>query len=140
MKPFLTILLLFIASIGNAQPDEHPIDTRCIACHDIDSNQTTYGMMQCESIAREEWTVEMNKYYGLLLDSLSDETAYLLIESQKAWTEYNLNEQKLANSIYYVEMQGTMWWVVNAGRLSEMVRQRALELKEYFETATYYGM
>jgi uncharacterized protein YecT (DUF1311 family) len=140
MKRLLPILLLFIASIGHAQSIEHPIDIRTIACLDLDSNQTTYGMIQCESIAREEWNTEMNKYYNLLVDTLSDESGVLLSESQKTWTEFNQNEQKFSSSLYYSEMQGTMWHVVNAGRRSEIVRQRALELKQYYETYMHSGM
>jgi uncharacterized protein YecT (DUF1311 family) len=140
MKPLLPIILLFIVSFVRAQSDEHPIDVRNVACHDIDSNQTTYGMMQCESITREEWNVEMNKYYNLLLDSLSEETGLLLKSSQEAWLEYNKKEQQYSSSLYYSDMDGTMWYVVNAGRWNEIVRKRALELKEYYETYTYAGM
>jgi uncharacterized protein YecT (DUF1311 family) len=134
MKRIIQILVLFIASVGHAQPIEHPINTRTVACLDLDSNQTTSGMIQCESIAREEWNEEMNKYYNLLIDTLSHQSGLLLIESQKAWIEFNQNEQEFSGSLYYADMQGTMWYVVNAGRRSELVRQRALELKEYYET------
>jgi uncharacterized protein YecT (DUF1311 family) len=140
MKPFLPILLLFIVSCGHAQSNEHPVDVRNVACHDIDSNQTTYGMMECESLASEEWKVEMNKYYNLLLDTLSGESSVLLKQSQEAWIEYNKKENLFSSSLYYSDMEGTMWRVVNAGRLKDIIRKRALDLKEYYETFTYLGM
>lgn len=140
MKTLLPIFLLFTASFVSAQSEEHPIDLRNIACHDIDTNQTTYGMMQCENLAREEWNVEMNKYYNLLLDTLSEETGQLLKRSQEAWLEYSTKEQEYSSSLYYFDMDGTMWYVVNAGRWKEIVRKRALELKTYYETFTFEGM
>ena len=140
MKQILPLLLCFVAIVGYVQSEEHPIDVRNNACHDIDSNQTTYGMMQCEAVAREEWFIEINNYYNLLLDTLSESADSLLKASQEAWIEYNLKEKSFSSSLYYSEMDGTMWRVVNAGRMKDIVRKRALELKEYYETFTYVGM
>ena len=140
MKLLLPIFLFFIVSVGLAQRDQHPIDRRHDACHNVISNQSTYGMMECESIAREEWDAEMNIYYTLLLDSLSDESGALLEQAQKAWLEYAKKEYSFSSAFYYTDMEGTMWYVANARRQLNIVRERALELKMYFETYTGVGL
>jgi uncharacterized protein YecT (DUF1311 family) len=140
MNTFLPILLIFIATSGHAQTDEHPIDIRNLACHDIDSNHTTFGMKQCEYLASEEWKIEMNKFYDLLMDTLSTEAGIILKNAQEAWQAYYLAEQTFSRTLYYSEMDGTMWHVVNAGRLKEVMKQRAQELADYYNTFTFDGM
>ena len=140
MRQILSILFFLSVLTGHSQTEKHPIDTRNSACHDIDTNQTTYGMMQCEAIARDEWFLEMDKYYNLLLDTLSEESVTLLRASQEAWLDYNMKEKSFSSSLYYSDMDGTMWYVVNAGRMKDIIRKRALELKDYYETYTYVGM
>ena len=137
MKKIIPITFLLISLYSYSQTDEHPIDIRNSQCHDIDTNQNTYGMIQCEAVARDEWFIEMNKYYDLLLDTLSEETGALLKSSQDSWAEYNLKEHTFSSSMYYSDMQGTMWRVVNAQRVKDIVRTRALELKDYFDSYTF---
>lgn len=134
MKIIIPITFLLISLYSYSQTDVHPIDIRNSQCHDIDTNQNTYGMIQCEAVARDEWFIEMNKYYDLLLDTLSEETGALLKSSQDAWDNYNLKEHTFSSSMYYSDMQGTMWRVVNAQRVKDIVRTRALELKDYYDS------
>ena len=139
MKLIIFVSFCLISVISSAQHDEHPIDGRNMECHDIDSNQTTYGMIQCEIVARDEWKVEMNIYYQLLLDTLSEESAALLRKAQAAWIEYEAKESEFSVSMHYSDMDGTMWRVLNADHLKGIVRTRALELKSYYETLTFDG-
>jgi len=94
-------------------------------------------MIQCEVIAYQDWFEEMDKYYNLLLDTLSEESAELLISSQEAWSEYNSKEHSFSSKMYYSDMDGTMWRVVNAQRVKDIVRTRALELKDYYDSYTF---
>ncbi len=119
----------------NAGKEKHPIDIRLEKCHSVDSNQTTYGMMNCEAIARDEWDLEMNKYYKLLMDTLQTDAKAKLKAAQVSWLNYRDNEKEFAGTMYY-NIQGTMWHVVAAGRNCDIVRQRALELKDYYEILT----
>lgn len=137
MKQLSLILFLLISSSNIAQTDIHEIDLRNSQCHDTDTNQNTFGMIQCEEVARQEWFTEMNKYYNLLLDTLSEETAELLVSSQEACNEFNLKEHSFSSSMYYSDMDGTMWRVVNAQRVKDIVRTRALELKDYYDSYTF---
>jgi len=116
--------------------EKHPIDLRLEKCHSIDSNQTTAGMMTCEAIARDEWDVEMNKYYKLLMDTLQPDERTKLKASQISWLDYRDKENEFSGTMYY-NMEGTMWRVAAAGRSCDVVRQRALELKAYYEMLTF---
>ena len=82
----------------------------------------------------------MDKYLNLLVDTLSKDAGALLTTAQNTWLEYQSKEQQFSSNLYYSEMQGTMWRVVNAQRIKNLYKKRALELKEYYETYTYKGM
>ena len=139
-RPFtILILTLFFVSMHgqtNNAEDKHPIDIRLENCHSIDSNQTTYGMMNCEAVARDEWDKEMNKYYKLLMDTLPTEEKTKLKTAQIAWLSYREKEREFSSTMYY-NMLGTMYRVTAAGRSCDIVRQRALELKAYYDTFTF---
>jgi len=141
MVKLATIKLLFVfASLSafgqNDQESKHPIDTRRELCHSIDSNQTTYGMMQCEAIAKKEWDDEMNKYYKLLMDTLASEEKEKLKTAQRQWIEYRDKELEFSWSMFD-GMLGTMWRVVGAGRACDIVKERALDLKSYYDMLTF---
>jgi uncharacterized protein YecT (DUF1311 family) len=134
----IILFLLTISTFGQDSKTEeiHPIDIRLEKCHSIDSNQTTYGMINCEIIARDEWDLEMNKYYKLLMDSLKTEERVKLKAAQISWLTYRDKEKEFSGTMYY-NMQGTMWRIAAAGRSCEIVRQRALELKAYYDVFTF---
>ncbi len=115
---------------------KHPIDIRLEKCHLIESNQTTFGMVNCETIAREEWDLEMNRYYKLLMNTLQTDEKVKLKAAQVSWLSYRDKEMEFSAKMYY-NQQGTMWRVVAAGRSCDIVRQRALELKSYYEILTF---
>ena len=144
MKYFLISALLFaglyipVIAQNSESENMHPIDIRLQECLDTDSNQTTQGMTVFESEAQDQWFREMTKYYKLLLELLSPEEKKKLEITQKRWMEYRESELDFAGSTYY-NMEGTLWRVVAAGRACDIVKQRALELKEYYEMVTYNG-
>lgn len=134
------LIILFTVPLY-AQKDQyenHPIDVRREECHGIDSNQTTYGMIHCEDIAREEWESEMNAYYGLLMQSLTMEGKEKLEIAQKNWRDFRERELDFSGTMYY-SMDGTMWKVVAAIRSCDIVKARARELKDYYEILTTDG-
>jgi uncharacterized protein YecT (DUF1311 family) len=141
-KLTITVLLIILQTAPifgqNNQTDKHPIDIKREQCHEIDSNQTTYGMMQCETVAREEWDKEMNKYYKLLMDTLTIEEKEKLKIAQRQWLDFRDRELDFSGTMYY-NMQGTMWRVVAAGRSCDIVKERALELKGYYDMLTFDG-
>jgi uncharacterized protein YecT (DUF1311 family) len=128
------LLCLFINKFSYGQQSEaiHPLDLKYQSC--LDSNSSTIGMLECISNARREWDKELNDNYKLLLSKLNKSQQSSLRESQKEWIIYRKKETKFYLDIYTRE--GTMWNVVMARRGLDIIRQRALELIEYYNTIT----
>lgn len=134
-----SILFSFISfqSLGqNYNTESHQIDLKKEQCHNDESNQTTYGMMECEAIAREEWNNEITKYYSLLMSVLNPQEVEKLKISQNNWIKYKESEYDYAETIYY-NMKGTMWRIVAISRECEISKRRALSLKGYYEMLTF---
>lgn len=119
-------------SYGQNEIEEYIIDKHLMECLDSAENQTTAGMVQCAVRAKKEWSKELNKYYTLLLTILSEAEEKQLKSAQKNWIMYYDKEIEFASTIYY-NLQGTMWRIVLADRQTELTRQRALELKAYYD-------
>ncbi|MBL7884247.1 MAG: DUF1311 domain-containing protein [Bacteroidia bacterium] len=141
MKQNITLFIFILFSMCIFAQDEqlkqkHAIDVRLEACYAIDSNQTTFGMINCEAIARDEWDKELNKYYKLLMATLQPLEKTKLKSAQLAWISYRDKELNFSGAMYY-GMQGTMYHVMAAARSCDIVKQRALELKSYYEILTF---
>ena len=57
----------------------------------------------------------------------------MLKEAQREWIVYRDKEYRLIDSHYLSQLQGTMWHPVAAGEKMEIVKERALKLKGYYE-------
>lgn len=115
---------------------QHTIDIELEQCQNVLENQTTAGSIECEYTARIAWDKEMNKYYKLLMEVLKPVEKKQLKDSQRTWLEYRDKEMNFA-STFYKNMDGTAWLVIHASRLTTIVRQRAQELENYYEMATF---
>ncbi len=125
-------LLLFNAHVRGQ--DTNQIDVRLKACLDSSQNYTTVGMNHCIYCAEMAWDAEMNRYYKLLQEVLSTQAKIQLKTSQINWLSFRDSEFKTINIIY--DLQGTMWSNVRADARMELIKQRALVLKEYYDTLT----
>jgi len=138
----LTLIVLFLVfvtvPIFGQEKDtyKHPIDIELEKCHDTGANHTTYGMVQCEVTAREEWEKEMEKYYSMLMNILNKEEKEKLMSAQMQWLEFKEKELDFSGTTYF-NMQGTMWQIVAASRSCEVVKQRALDLSGYYKMLTF---
>lgn len=137
LKATAIAVLLMCSAIYSYGQDaikaEHIIDKQLRLCLDSNENQTTIGMIQCTNRAEDLWDVELNKYYKLLMGVLDKDQKILLKEAQVKWLAYRDSEIKLASDLYY-SLEGTMWRIVYADRRMEIVKQRAEELRLYYET------
>jgi uncharacterized protein YecT (DUF1311 family) len=124
---------LRVASFGQDIQPQHPIDIKYQAC--LDSNSSTIGTLECLSSARQDWDKELNKYYKLLMKELNQSGQLALRKSQKQWIIYKETETKFYLGLY-TKKEGTMWNVVMARRGMDIIRTRAIELIEYYETIT----
>ncbi len=141
LKTFILLVLILTiktnySQITDQSADNFPIDISLKACLDSTANQTTVGMMDCAGHARDSWDSEMNKHYKLLMTRLTKDEKIKMEAAQKKWLEYRDAEFLNAGTIYY-DMQGTMWRVVAVNRQLEIVRQRALDLKSYYDNLTF---
>ena len=128
----LAFTLLSCNLMLNAQK-EHPIDKQLHACLDIDENQTTLGMMNCEGEAQKAWDKELNQNYKELMGLLKGEEKSMLKAAQRQWIKYRDLEFEFSGNMHY-NMEGTMYRVFAAGRQTEFIKTRALELAQYIET------
>ena len=120
----------FAQSSGDAAP-QNPIDVRYQACLNLPSNETTVGMIECAHAAADAWNAELENDYKLLMSKLSPDGQKSLERAQRAWVEYREKESSFSGTLYYSEMDGTMWHTTNADRTYEIVRERALALEAY---------
>jgi uncharacterized protein YecT (DUF1311 family) len=136
MKNLLTFILLIVSvsSFGQASTDTltFPIDKKCEQCLDTALIKTS-DMMNCFAAARDSWSKEVTKYYELLMTKLKPEQKEKLISAQKEWTAYKEKEFELCSSIYYDEEQGHEKRIDAVSRESQIVRQRALDLIQYYD-------
>ena len=134
-----TLLVLFcfisfqISLMAQIETKEHPIDVQLKACLDKDENQTTLGMINCEAEAQVAWDKALNDNYKELRGMLKGEDRERLKLSQRQWIKYRDLELEFSSYMHY-NMEGTLYRVIGAGRQTEFVKARALELRDYIET------
>ena len=132
----LCILLTNLTSGQDKQKDKHPIDLKTEQCLSIDSNQSSFGMIDCIRTAMEEWDAELNKYYKLLMEILTSDEQKKLRTAQRQWLDYRDKEFEFIETVFR-NMEGTMWKIVEADSRNNIVRQRALELTSYYNTLIF---
>ena len=129
----LAFLLILIPCLTFGQANEkHPLDIQRENCFDISENQTTYGMINCERESANLWDKQLNEYYQILMKHLKKSEQKSLRAAQKKWIEYRDEELKFYGQ-FYNNMDGTMWPLIAANRRYEVIKTRALELKEYID-------
>ena len=138
--PILTgFLLVAISSTTFAQDTEkekNPIDIRLDNCLNADSNYANINLVKCEIKALEEWDAELNKTYKEFKDALDPSLQENLRDAQRKWVTYKESETQFMDAMYE-KMEGTMWQIVIVDRQKEVIRQRAIELKNYYDTWQY---
>ena len=122
------ISILFLASLSTAQEQpQHPIDKALDAC--IDKNGSTAGMVECTDKAYAAWDKELNKNYGELMRALNPKQKEALRLAQLEWIKYRDLEFKSIDSVYDT-LQGTMYIPMRISAHLEVIKKRALELKD----------
>ena len=129
----LLFLLLINFTFGQeSEIDKHMIDIKVEECLAIASNQTTVGMINCIQTAMEEWDAELNKYYKLLMNTLNTDEQEKLRAAQRQWLVFRDKEFEFIGT-RYGSMEGTIFNIIEADSRNNFVRQRALELKSYYD-------
>jgi len=115
------------------EPTQHPIDKALDAC--IDKNGSTAGMVECTDKAYAAWDKELNKNYVELMRALRPKQKEALRLAQLEWIKYRDLEFKSIDSIYDT-MQGTMYIPMRIAAHMEVIKKRAVELKNYLDLVT----
>lgn len=132
MKQILFLLILIFPIVCHSQQDKDSIDIKCDQCMSLDSNSSTNTMISCLSSATEEWTKQINIYYNLLIESLSDESVKLLHHTKEVWLNYKEAQISYLISYYHSDIHGGNH-LERAEEIRKLVRKRALELKVQYE-------
>ena len=132
-KLFLIFISLIFLSCcySTAQTTLHPIDKAEQDC--ISKTADTQVMNQCSIIAQKEWEKEIKKTLSELKSVLDKESYKSLINSQNSWEKYKIDEFRSIDKMLE-NKQGTMYLNVDKGLKVDIVKQRALKLKEYLNT------
>ena len=132
-KLFLIFIFLIFLSCcySTAQTTMHPIDKAEQDC--ISKTADTQVMNQCSIIAQKEWEKEIKKTLSELKSVLDKESYKSLINSQNSWEKYKIDEFRSIDKMLE-NKQGTMYLNVDKGLKVDIVKQRALKLKEYLNT------
>ena len=134
---FALLSVLLLATVPMAQEERrHPIDKALEAC--IDKNGSTAGMVQCTDNAYAAWDKELNKNYGDLMRALKPKQKETLRLAQLAWIKYRDLQFNLIDSIYDT-MDGTMYIPMRVSARMQVVKERALELKDFLNLVTEGG-
>lgn len=111
------------------------IDDELEECRAQPENKAPEGAILCEYNARIAWEKEIDKYYKLLMNILKPDEKRDLKIAQRDWVVYRDNEMLFAGTLYK-NKKSKSWLVIHAVRLTNIFRNRALELEEYYEMAT----
>jgi uncharacterized protein YecT (DUF1311 family) len=110
---------------------QYKVDTILANC--LKENVTTVGMTDCFVSAQNLWDKELNKYYQLLLTKLDATGQKKLKVTQKQWIIFRDQEIKFISETYG-NRDGTMWIIIVAEKINQLIRQRAVDLIGYYET------
>jgi len=106
------------------------VEARLKACLDSTENQTTYGMCNCNVIAQKRYDDLLNADYRVILSKLNKTEKAKMIESQRQWVKFKEAETAFLVE-HYGNIDGTMWRIVLADKITELTRQRLLVLEEF---------
>lgn len=111
------------------EENSHSIDKAERDC--IAKNMTTAGMSNCSYEAMEAWFKEIDKYMLMLKNVTSDEDYKNILEAQTQWKKYQEAEFKAISIL--INKQGTIYQNILAGKERGLVKQRAHDLKSFYE-------
>ena len=111
----------------------HPIDKAIQDC--MSKQDATHEMNKCVYIAMDSWNKEIDKYLNLLKSVTTEEDYNNILKAQKDWETYKDSEFEAVSVI--MEKQGTMFLNSTVGMKSALIKERALFLKEFYDTLSY---
>lgn len=137
-KLFIILFSIFSFTVFSQTKSkkENSIDIQEKKCLDKDDISNA-NQCNCIISAQEGWDKELNKYYNLLKSKLKNEDFEVLKNSQKQWISYRDKEFLFISKYFFEIKQRTMWYRIADGKKKEIIKSRALELKNYYEMLEY---
>lgn len=132
MKKSIVIFFLFATIFPLAQ---NKIDHTLEKC--LNQDNSTAGQRNCIISAQQSWDKELNKYYTSLNQKLNKTAKKELLEAQRNWISFRDSEFKLINKYYLDVKKGTIFQVISENKKLQIIKERALQLKEYDEQFDY---
>jgi len=130
----IATLVIYTDTFGQPPNKSYRVDTVLNKCIDK-TNGGDAGMIYCLQKAEMNWDAELNKTFKLLLAKLDSSEQKELRESQRQWIIYKDKEIKFFTDIYG-KRDGTMWNLAISDKQMQLIRQRTIELLDYYETLT----
>lgn len=115
------------------KPAKHPVDLEEEKCIKI-ADTSNIGMGNCALKATEAWFKEIDKNLMTLKQMLPADEYAKIAKSQKNWENYIKSEFDVNENIVF-NKTGTIYYTISAGQKREMVKERALLLKNYIQYA-----
>ena len=101
----------------------------------MEKDYSTAGMVKCTEEAMKMWDTELNNYYKLLIGILDEKSKNSLKYAETMWIKYRDSEFKNIYNVYS-KLEGTMYIPMYVYAKMEIVKERALKLKDYYELLT----
>ena len=130
-----SIFVSFLLTINILSFAQNKIDADLEKC--LSKDNSTAGQRSCISSAQKLWDKELNKSYLSLSQKLSKNGKSELLEAQRSWMKFRDSEFKLIDKYYFDVRKGTLFYVIAENRKLEIVKERALQIKEYVEQFEY---
>jgi uncharacterized protein YecT (DUF1311 family) len=128
---FGVLAALAAPGLAVAQPQDepaHPLDRQLDAC--VEREPSTVGTSVCLHEAHDAWDAELNRVYARVTAELAPEARRALRDAQRRWIAFR--DAELAALAATLPEDGTMWPMVYADLRMQRVRQRALDLRDYW--------
>ena len=135
MKRKLVLILMLVRFVSMFSAQEKEIESELKKC--LEKDYSTAAQRECTNTAEKAWDKELNKYYNLTLKKLPKVQQSKFISAQKAWLKFRDAEFALIDDYYYYVKEGTMYQVIGANEKSNIVKDRAKQLKVYYDVLDY---
>lgn len=132
MKKPISILFLLIINILFAQNKIDQDLEKCLA-----QRNSTADQRNCITSATKSWDKELNISYISLSKKLTKAGKKELVEAQRNWMLFRDSEFKLIDKYYFDIKKGTLFYVIAENKKLEIVKERALQMKEYDDQFDY---
>jgi uncharacterized protein YecT (DUF1311 family) len=128
MVTHILALLAEITAPASAAVAHDPTATALERCLDSAAEASTAGQAACESRAMLAYDRRLNIAYRALIKRLPPTPAQRLRMAQRAWLNFRAADGS-ARSAFYESRHGTMYVPMQAHAVTEVVRERALQLE-----------